>query len=223
MNQYAEINHDDYLEAIEKAQLIQQQYLQLIKPITNKVGTHQSKYHPDIRVKCQAKNLIYSTGKLAGQILSATKQGYLQLSVVGLRTLFELSVNSIYIFNHPKKKGDLKHMRKLCSEIFRLDNKRRRVNHSKLEGSFKDRLQAIGMGALYHKHYRILSTWAHLMNRTVIIDTDPKQAYAMAIGVAIGTLQALHNTFDSVAAYAGYTIPEDLEITTKKYCDSFGS
>jgi len=161
---------------------------------------------------------------MAGQIIGALKIGYLQLSVVGLRSLFELSVNSVYIFNHPDIGQNKRHMRKFCKEITRLSNKKRNVVHTRIcNTSFKTRLDAIGMGRLYSRHYRIMSDWTHLMTRTLTLTTDQKFGQKFGIQIAGNCLFALHNMYDSICAYCKYELDPELEKSVIKFGSSIQS
>ncbi len=91
-----------YDDKINEASLIQKKYLSLVPSIITKIGTSPNKYNPNHGITANAKHFVYAGSKLSGQILGALKIGYLQLSIVGLRTLFEMSVNAVYVFNHPK-------------------------------------------------------------------------------------------------------------------------
>ena len=158
----------NYEDKIKEASSIQEKYLSLGPSIISKIGRASNKYNPNHGVNANAKIFIYAGSKLAGQIIGAIKIGHLQLSVVGLRTLFEMSVNAVYVFNHPQIGQDKRHMRKVCKEIIRLSNKKRNVNHTRLDNkSFKQRLSMVNMGKLYNKNYRLMSVWAHLMTDCV--------------------------------------------------------
>lgn len=204
-------------EKIKKATQIQAEYSKLVSPIITKIGRNQSKFHPNSGVNLQAKNFVFSGCKLAGQILDSLRLGHIQIAVVGTRTLFEMSVNAVYIFKNPKRKNDIRHMRKVCRQIIRLANKKRKVNHSRIDGTFKTRLEEIGMKHLYQGDYRIMSDWAHLMIRTIEISADPQKASKLAIETAAKTLDSLHNTFDSVASFYGFELPSTLEAEVVAY------
>src|SRR5258708_7643399 len=109
----------DYDKKISEASVIQKKYLSLGPSICRKIGVSTNKYNPNSGINANAKNFIYAGGKLAGQVIGVLdrKIGYLQLSVVGLRSLFEMSVNAIYIFNHPKVGHKKQHMRRICKEL----------------------------------------------------------------------------------------------------------
>ncbi len=209
---------DIYNQKIEEAITIQNQYLSLFPSIIKKIGTFSNKYNPNSGVNANAKNFLYAGGKLAGQILETTRIGYLQLSVVGLRTLFEMSVNAVYIFNNPKTGQSKRHMRKVCKEIIYLANKKRNVNHTRIDNkNFKQRLQEIEMGHLYNKNYRILSDWAHLMSQTLYISTDQTKGQKFGIEISRNCLYALHNIFDSIATFSKFELNQDLERLVVNY------
>lgn len=210
----------DYPEKIREALAIQKHYLALVDPVITKIGRHQNKFHPNAAVNSQAKNFVFAGGKLAGQILEALERGHLQIAVVGARTLFEMSVNAVYIFNNPKRKNDIRHMRKICREIIRLANKKRNVNHARIAGAFKERLREIGAGHLYHSDYRTMSDWTHLMSRTIFITADADKGKRFGFEVASNCLQALHNTFDAVCEYSKLPLNPALEKFVIDYCQS---
>lgn len=210
----------DYPEKIRQALAIQKKYLTWVDGIITKIGRHQNRFHPNSAVNAQAKNFVFAGAKLAGQILEALERGHLQLAVVGTRTLFEMSVNAVYIFNNPKKKNDLKHMRKICREIIRLANKKMKVNHTRIAGAFKERLREIGQGHLYHSDYRIMSDWTHLMSRTIFITADADKGKRFGFEVASKCLQALHNTSDAICEYSKFPLDPDLEKSVIAYCQS---
>ena len=85
-----------YKSKINEALEVQKKYLVLIHPIWGHIGK-QSNFNPNFWVYGQAKNYIFASGKLSGQILEALENGHLQLGVVGSRTLFEMAVNATYI------------------------------------------------------------------------------------------------------------------------------
>ena len=208
----------NYAEKIEEALVIQERYLSFFPQIVVKIGPFPSKYNPNLGVNASAKNFLYAGGKLAGQILKTTHTGYLQLAVVGLRTLFEMSVNAVYIFNHPKIGQKKRHMRKVCKEIIYLANKKRNVNHTRIDNkSFKQRLQEVGIGYLYNKNYRVMSDWAHLMSQTLYISTDQDKGQKFGVEIAKNCLYALHNIFDAISAYAKFELNPGLEKSVVSY------
>jgi len=199
---------------IEEAEGIQKGYSSLVQNIIRDIGMFPNKHNPNIGVSAISKTFIYSGIKLAEQIILSLRNGNLEIAIVGLRTLFEISINSVYIFNHPKLKVGKKkyHARNFCKEIIRLANKKKGVRHTCLKDTtFKQRLNDIGMGSLYNRDYKILSEWAHLMIRSShysnINDDKRKQ---LSKEVAGGCLVYLHNIFDSICAYHEIALNPDL-------------
>ncbi len=203
----------EYFEKINEALEIQKKYSALKIPVFDQIGS-QSALSPNFWIKGQAQNYIFASTHLSGQIIEALQKAHLQLAVVGSRTLFEMAVNATYIYNHPKKRKRLSpiQMREVCKKIVWLANKRRgHVNHSKIEGTIKSRLESMGMGSSYRTTYRVMSDWAHLQSRAIQISADPQKATKFGIQIAEVTLRGLHNTFDSICTYFKYALDPALE------------
>ncbi len=212
----------DYDSRINQATTIYKTYWEAGPVILGGIKRPINKKSPDVLVNMTAINFLYSGGNLAGQILRSIQRGDLQLGIVGARTLFEMSVNTEYIFNHPKGTSKPK-QRKICREIVRLgsiSNKKTSVNHVRIDNkSFKDRLVDIGLEKLYKTNYRIMSEWAHLMTKPILFYKRPDIAQSFGLRTAAVSLFSMHNIYDSVAFYCKYVLDAQLQSSVEKYCD----
>lgn len=213
-----------YDDTIDQAIRIQKEYWELGPLILGGIKRPMNKHNPDSLVNMMSINFVYSGGNLTGQILRSIKRGDLQLGIIGVRTLFEMSVNAVYIFNHPKIGQNNPHMRRVCRDIVRLasiSNRKASVNHARIDNNkaFKDRLTDVGMGRLYKTNYRIMSEWTHLMTKTIHFYKNPEIAQDFGLRTAAVSLYSLHNIYDSIAVYCKY----DLNPKLQKFVEEFNS
>lgn len=197
-----------YVKKLEQAQHIQRQYVAQTKIIIPQIKTSIF----DEETKAVSNNFIYSGTKLAGQILASlgSSNGFLQLGIIGARTLFEMQINSVYIFKHPEHSGDTEWIKSCSVELLNLSSPETK-NHTRFNNSnLEQRATQINLKYIYDKNYRVMSEWAHLMMRTVELDVDPIAAKKFGLITAITTLVGLHNIFDSI--YFNYKISMDESI-----------
>jgi len=209
----------NYESKINRALAIQKSYLSIAPKVTNTIKSFSNKDDPDINIEFVTKSFILSGSKLAGQIMNSLEKGYLQIAIVGARTLFELSVNSVYIFNHPKEGQNKKRMKRICDELILLSNKTDNVSHTRFDNkTFKERLSEIKeFKDQYSGDYRIMSEFAHLMLKTIYISCDEGKGKIFSLQIASKCLQSLHNIFDSISAYCEYTLEPSLEKSVVDY------
>jgi len=212
-----------YDDAIDEAIVIHRKYWELGPLILGRMKRPMKKRSPDSLVNMMAINFLYSGGNLTGQILRSIQRGDLQLGIVGVRTLFEMSVNVGYVFNHPKIRQNKPHMRRVCRDIIRIasiSNRKASVNHARIDNkAFKDRLKDVGMEKLYKTNYRIMSEWTHLMTKTIHFYKNPEMAQNFGLRTAAVSLYSLHNIYDSIAVYCKY----DLNLELGKSVEEFNS
>lgn len=215
------MTYQDYKEKISKAVTIKNQYLSIAPQIITKIGRSPNKHNPNHGLSAIQKNFIYSGGKLAGQIIASLDQGYIQLSMIGLRSLFEMSVNSVYIYANPTSPKNIREIRKICKEIIILSDKKRRPKHTLIDNkSLKQRLDDINMGYYYYKQYRIMSEWVHLSIKTSQLTVDQDYGKSLGVDIAANSLFSLHNIYDSVSSYNKMVIDADLERSVEEYRNS---
>ncbi len=175
--------------------------------LIRKIGSPSSRNNPNHGIQAIAKTIILSACKLSGQIIDAVRLGHLLLAVIGMRTLFEIMINTTYIFNHPKAKRDVRHMRRVCKDILRTTNKKRgRIVHSRIDGKgIEARANEIGLLRLYKTSYRGLSDWSHLAMRTPFISQqEPGEKFGIVS--ASQALTIVHDILDSICEGLGYSL-----------------
>ena len=196
---------EHYLNKITVAIGIYKKYFSIGSSVISHIGKSNQ---PE---EACAKLFLHAGANLSGQILKALKIGHLQLAVVGLRSLFEMSVNSLYIFNHPKFQKNKTHVNKISLQYIDLIHTVEEVNHTRLNNkSFKLRAEEAGFGDVYKRNYRILSEWAHLQGQTPYL-YKPEYGEKFGITVAELTVHSLHNIFDPVCFYYDFKLDPELE------------
>ena len=196
---------EHYANKISEAIRIAKKYFSLGSLIISHIGKSK-----EAEEAC-AKLFLHAGANLSIQLLRAVESGYLQLAIVGLRSLFEMSVNSKYIFNHPKFLKNKTHVNKVSILYIDLIHTKERVNHTRLNNkSFESRADESGLGDVYKRNYPMLSEWAHLMGRTPYL-YKPDYGERFGISVAENALHALHNIYDSVCFYYDFKLDHKLE------------
>jgi hypothetical protein len=99
--------------AIQEALNLNKRKNELFDSAIKKIGTPQNKHNPNHGVVFVVRAFLLSGYKLSGQIVDSVWIGHLLIAVVGSRPLFELMVNTIYVFNHPQHKRDVRHRRRV--------------------------------------------------------------------------------------------------------------
>lgn len=210
-----------YTAKIKEANIIHEKYWSLLPSISKKLDRNLNKHNPNLRVIYVAQNFLYAGGSLSNQIMKALSRGDILISIIALRTLFEMSVNVVYVFNHPSLGRNQPHIRRCCKEIIKLSNKKRNVNHTRINSrTFKERLKEVNMSYLYSHHYRIMSDWAHLMTHAIPIATKKGVAAKFGLGISANCLYSLHNIYDSVCAYCQYNLNPELQKLVVEYKES---
>ena len=196
---------EQYVSAMSKGISICRKFQPIGLDIFSKIGKSK-----EAKEAC-AKLFLHAAANLSIQILKALENGHLQLGVVGLRSLFEMSVNTAYIFNHPKFQRDKNRANKISTEYVDLIHSKDAVNHTVLDKKpFKSRAEEVGLGDVYNRNYRILSEWAHLQGKTPYL-YDQAYGEKFGLSVAENTLHALRNIFDSVCSFYNFNLDPDLE------------
>lgn len=166
--------------------------------LIKQIGSPQSKFSPNHGVTAVAKSFIHSGSRLSEQIIfSAGKRNFL-IAVLGLRPLFELMINTKYIYDHPDFQRNIRHQRRVCKSVIKLTNKTRRPIHSRIDNkTISQRTNEVKLLKLYKTNYRGLSDWSHLMLRTIKIE---KQNTSDIFGMQLleSAICLIHDIIESI-------------------------
>lgn len=203
---------------IEEAKTIHAQYTNIKNGLAIKTGTTKSHHHPNLGVIAVSRGFLFSGYSLAEQILEALRMNHWYIAIVAMRSLYEMSVNANYIFNHPLEKHNVQRIRRLCRDIRRLANKKRKPNHTKLDGKrLFERAEEVRMKHSHRSIYRILSEWSHLSSRVLQIANSPKDREVLKVETAHICLCSLHNILNAMCSYYDYKIDKTLEEKVIKF------
>ncbi len=120
------------------------------------------------------------------QIFQNLKQGFLLISLVALRVLFEIYINVHYIFQHPQHLRDRNWAIGLCEDYSKRSDDPK-ANKGKLGNtSLFCRAKETGRETYYHEVYSELSDYSHFMT-TILKDLDQRFVKAQLIRVALYT------------------------------------
>ena len=210
-----------YEQVLLEAVALNKRKNEIADQLIRQIGTPKNRNSPNHGITAVAKTFLLSGYKLSGQILDSVRLGHLLIAVLGVRPLFELTINSIYTFNHPKHTRNYKHMRRVCKDIIRITNRKRNVNHAFIDGKhLKERVQQIGLSSFYRNNYRGLSDWSHIMMRTPYISRQV-EGEKFGVGVVIQALCLSHDIIDSISEGFGCEIHKQWEADLRTFRDKY--
>jgi len=145
---------------------------------------------------------IFAVGSelLIFQILQNLKQGFLLISLIALRVLFENYINVHYIFQHPKHLNDRKWAIKLCEDYEKRSNDPK-SNKGKLgDVSLYNRAKETGREKDYQLIYSELCDYSHFMG-AITKDIDQRFFKAQIIRAAIYATTFYQDLLIAIASF----------------------
>ncbi len=152
-------------EKIHEGIVLSEKIFKLGMELVNQLPKADESKETESNRRAIAKGFLITSLQLSGQIIKAISNGSLSLSIVGLRSLLEFSINANYVFDHPKHKQDFLWIDPICDDIFKRTNDLGMMK-SLLGGvSLKQRAIDIDRKDLYEQNYASLCDYAHLILR----------------------------------------------------------
>lgn len=127
-----------------------------------------------------AQYFAVSSELLAFQVLQSLKNGYILISLLGLRTLMENYINVHFIFHHPNHFRDNEWADLICEDYKDRSNTKRAEKHKLGSLNLVERAKEVGLGEFYKKIYVNLCNYTHCLGQ-VIYDPDDKKYFKRKI------------------------------------------
>jgi hypothetical protein len=137
---------------------------------------------------------------LAYQIWWNLENGYLLISLIGLRTLFENLINVRYIYYHPNHEDDLQWTEEICNDFLQRSSNQE-ARKSKLgEVSLLKRAREVEFEDLYFIVYSDLCNYSHFLANSIDV-IDPLWFKGKTIESAIYVLTCYHDLIAAISSF----------------------
>ena len=152
---------------------------------------------------------IFAVGSelLIFQILKNLKQGFLLISLIALRVLFENYINVHYIFQHPKHLRDRDWARKLCKDYLKRSYDSESQKNKLGDVSLHNRAKETGREKYYLLVYSELCNYSHFL-ATITNDLDQRFFKTQTIKTAIYVTTFYQDLLIAIASF--YDCPFDI-------------